>query len=147
MLMCASTVQAALPVCKGPARRAAPASRAGRLVARVSRNEVEDAMASNPLFDNQFMSVLQDSLARQGDQALTSAPPAEPRVSATEEVLTVALQQSKRTLMQLMAWREQIDRQVAAQQKQVDRMEFALNKSRNDAAYLRAMKELLHGDM
>lgn len=30
---------------------------------------------------------------------------------------------------------------------QVDRMEFALNKSRNDAAYLRAMKELLHGDM
>ena len=31
----------------------------------------------------------------------------------------MALQQSKRTLMQLMAWREQIDRQVAAQQKQV----------------------------
>lgn len=68
-------------------------------------------------------------------------------VSATEEVLTVALSQSKQTLMQLMAWREQIERQVAVQQKQVDRMEFALNKSRNDAAYLRAMKEMLHGDM
>jgi hypothetical protein len=47
----------------------------------------------------------------------------------------------------MMQWREQIDRQVAAQQKQVDRMEFALNKSRNDAAYMTALKELMHGDM
>jgi hypothetical protein len=116
-------------------------------VVQVGRSEVEEAIASNPLFNNQFMSVLQDSLARQGEQSLTTAPPAEPRVSATEEVLTVALQQSKQTLAQLMAWRDQLDRQIAVQQKQVDRMEFALNKSRGDAAYLRAMKNLLHGDM
>jgi hypothetical protein len=142
-------------------------------VVQVGRSEVEEAIASNPLFNNQFMSVLQDSLARQGEQSLTTAPPAEPRwvpcsrsrcecaswrsverllffaiaepltacacgflssprpvclllppalprsVSATEEVLTVALQQSKQTLAQLMAWRDQLDRQIAVQQKQV----------------------------
>ncbi|KAL4856984.1 hypothetical protein ACK3TF_002677 [Chlorella vulgaris] len=147
--MMASSVRSAPPLtaCKAatPARRNAAART--RLVSRSGRPDVEQAIANNPLFNSQFMGVLQDSLARQGEQALTSAPPTEPRVSATEEVLTVALSQSKQTLMQLMAWREQIERQVAVQQKQVDRMEFALNKSRNDAAYLRAMKEMLHGDM
>ena len=34
--------------------------------------------------------------------------------SATEEVLTTALGQSKQTLQQLLVWREQIDRQVGA---------------------------------
>jgi len=36
--------------------------------------------------------------------------------SATEEVLTTALAQSKQSLQQLMVWREQIDRQVRARQ-------------------------------
>lgn len=134
-----------------PARRSGAAAgatqRASRVRVQAHQGDVEQAIASNPLFNSQFMGVLQDSLARQGSEALTKAPPAEPRVSATEEVLTVALQQSKQTLGQLLAWRDQLERQIAVQQKQVDRMEFALNKSRNDAAYLRAMKEMLHGDM
>ncbi|KAI7840914.1 hypothetical protein COHA_005346 [Chlorella ohadii] len=131
------------------ARRPAAAAAAPRDVrARVSRDDVEDAIATNPLFNNQFMGVLRDSLARQGSESLTrSAQPEGPRTSATEEVLTTALAQSKQSLQQLMMWREQIDRQIAAQQKQVDRMEFALNKSRGDAAYLRALKEMMHGDM
>ena len=73
-----------------PARRATPRSGAGAARApparaavhtRVSsRDEVEDAIASNPLFNSQFMGVLRDSIARQGAEALTrSARPAEPR--------------------------------------------------------------------
>lgn len=131
---------------------AAPRARAGRqrrASVRASNTDPDPAAGSSPLFTSQFMGVLQTSLARQGPDALTGGPPRseEPRASATEEVLTVALSQSKTTLQQLVAWRDQIDRQVAVQQKQVDRMEFALNKSRNDAAYMRALKEMLHGDL
>lgn len=107
------------------------------------KEDVQQAIASNPLFNSRFMGVLQDSLARQGAEALTSAPPVEERVCATEEVLTTALGQSKHTLQQMMAWKEQLDRQILAQQKQVDRMEFALNKSRGDAAYMRALKNMM----
>lgn len=50
-------------------------------VRAVGPEDVQSAIASNPLFHNsQFMGVLQDSLARQGADALTrSAQPAEPR--------------------------------------------------------------------
>lgn len=211
----------AAPAASLPGRRAAAAAplppAARRVRARVGSREgnpVEDAIASNPLFNAQFMGVLRDSLARQGSDSLTrNASPAEPRcvlaaallllpptggclgtlprpgaewpgraqptpgiqeptavgrpaaaaihsqasvtaavtspclspppplrsppppppalprsTSATEEVLTTALGQTKATLQQLLAWRDQLDRQIAAQQKQVDRMEFALNK-------------------
>ncbi|PSC70061.1 molybdenum cofactor biosynthesis [Micractinium conductrix] len=111
------------------------------------RDEVVSAVTTNPLFNNQFMGVLQNSLARQGVDSLTRAPPTEPRTSATEDVLAAALGQSKQTLQQLLAWREQVERQIAAQQKQIDRMEFALNKCRNDAAYMRALKEMMHQDL
>lgn len=111
------------------------------------RGDVQSAIASNPLFTPQFMNVLQDSLARQGSSALTTAPPTEPRASASEEVLTAALAQSKQALQQLLVWREQLDRQIASQQKQVDRIDFALNKVKGDAAYMNALKEMLHGDM
>lgn len=174
-------------------------------------------------------------------------PPHPPacRASASEEVLTAALAQSKQALQQLLVWREQLDRQIASQQKQagweggggalagpcerrrwdatpragwpkqflggsipgfgeaawagrlhrhllrpvcacmpraccppsecqlhplaarrpaspptpgsrparpavcqqVDRIDFALNKVKGDAAYMNALKEMLHGDM
>lgn len=92
------------------------------------------------------MGVLQQSLARSGPDALTSGGPRaeESRTSAVEEVLGNALVQSKRTLAMLQQWRNQIDAQIAAQEKQVDRMEFALNKSRSDAAYMKALKDMLY---
>lgn len=61
------------------AGRRQPAARRLQTVVHVGRSEVEEAIASNPLFNDQFMSVLQDSLARQGEQSLTTAPPSEPR--------------------------------------------------------------------
>ena len=85
-----------------------------------STDEALSSIAGNPLFNNsQFMGVLQNSLARQGPDALTSAPPAEPREDATVEVLTSALNQSKITLQQLVMWQNQLAAQIAAQQKQV----------------------------
>lgn len=184
-----------------PSRRAAGAAAARQpprsVRVRVAREDVQNAIASNPLFNDQFLGVLRDSMARQGEDVLVrKGPPVEPRCaqqgglacgsgpqnggarawlgaparpsalraaqllcaracprvlfpllshplaacpaasslvssrrqSATEEVLTTALGQSKATLQQLVAWREQVDRQILAQQKQIDRMEFALNK-------------------
>ena len=100
----------------------------------------------NPLLNSQFMGVLNQSLARQGADALTRGPVASPeaRLTAVEEVLMNALGQSKQTLAQLQQWRNQVDAQIAAQEKQVDRMEFALSKARNDAAYMKALKSMVY---
>eukprot|EP00889_Picochlorum_renovo_P001205 jgi/Picre1/28235/NNA_003641.t1 len=99
------------------------------------------------LFNDQFMGVLQQSLARQGADALTTGPELdeeEMRASATEEVLEAALNQSKLSLRMMQQWKNQLEAQIAVQEKQVSRMEFALNKSRNDAAYMRSLKQMLH---
>lgn len=106
----------------------------------------EANVGGNPLFSGQFMGVLQQSLARQGPDALTTSrgPPPEEREHATVEVLTHALAQTKQTLHALTMMRDLVEKQIKAQEKQVDRMEFALNKSRNDAAYLNVMKEMMH---
>ena len=92
------------------------------------------------------MGVLQQSLARQGADALTKGIEVndEFRVSAVEEVLQTALNQSKHTLRILQQWRNKIDAQIAAQEKQVDRMEFALSKARNDGALLKTLKKMVY---
>lgn len=98
-------------------------------------------------FNEQFLGVLQQSLARQGADALTQGvqrDEEESRKCATEEVLEAALNQSKLSLRMMVQWKTQIEAQIAAQEKQVSRMEFALNKSRNDAAYMRSLKQMLH---
>lgn len=98
-------------------------------------------------FNEQFLGVLQQSLARQGADALTQGierDEEEYRKCATEEVLEAALNQSKLSLRLMVQWKTQLEAQIAAQEKQVSRMEFALNKSRNDAAYMRSLKQMLH---
>jgi hypothetical protein len=101
----------------------------------------------NGLMNSQFMSVLQDSLSRQGADALTSGSfdmPDEDRPGAVEEVLEQALNQSKMSLRLMVQWKEQMEKQIAAQEKQVSRIEFALTKSRSDAAYLKSLKKILY---
>ena len=92
------------------------------------------------------MGVLQQSLARQGADVLTKGASAqeEERASALEEVLSTALHQSKQQLKLLQIWKNQLDAAIAAQEKQVDRMEFALNKARGDAAYMKALKSMAY---
>lgn len=111
----------------------------------VAANDAEPTEGNN-LFSTQFMGVLQQSLARQGAEALTKGIEVseESKISAVEEVLATALNQSKHTLRMLQQWRNQIDAQIAAQEKQVDRMEFALSKARNDAALLKTLKAMVY---
>lgn len=126
-----------------PLHKFSPSAAPPRIVRVPSAGSDE---AGNPLFNAQFMGVLQQSLARQGADALTKGASVteEERTSAVEEVLGTALMQSKHTLKMLQQWRHQIDSQIAAQEKQVGRMEFALNKARNDAAYMKALKDMVY---
>jgi hypothetical protein len=116
-----------------------------RILTRAQTPEDGAEFGSN-LFNSQFMGVLQQSLARQGADALTKGVevPDEARISAVEEVLSTALNQSKQSLRSLQQWRNQIDAQIAAQEKQVDRMEFALSKARSDGALLKTLKEMVY---
>ncbi len=108
-------------------------------------NPADMINSSGAPFNPQFLGVLQQSLARQGADALTKGlPPAEERISAVEEVLTTALNQSKQSYRMLSQWRLQIDAQIAAQEKQITRMEFALNKARNDAAMMKTLKKMVY---
>lgn len=116
-------------------------SRALSTVVR-STGEISDP---NGILNNQFMSVLKDSLARQGEEALTEGPEAEEfRKCATVEMLEGALSQSVNSLRVMNAWKQQIDAQVVAQEKQVQRLNFALTKAKNDAAYMQSMKKMLY---
>lgn len=130
----------------GLAGMAGMAGMAGR-VARTpptlirSTGEVPDP---NGIMNDQFMSVLKDSLSRQGEESLTSGPEADEfRKSATVEMLEGALSQSVNSLRVMNAWKQQIDAQVVAQEKQVQRLHFALTKAKNDAAYMQSMKKMM----
>ena len=92
----------------------------------MSSGDEESVEASQGVFNSQFLGVLQQSLARQGADALTSgtAREEEDRATAVEEVLTAALGQSKQSLQMLQVWKNQIEAQIAAQEKQVSRMEL-----------------------
>lgn len=108
-------------------------------------SQEDDLIASNPLFNDQFTSVLKESLARQGVDALYEEINREgPKTSALEDVLAAALHTSKQQYKFMITWRDQLDRTIAAQEKQINRMEFALNKARNDAAYNKALKDMLY---
>ena len=118
------------PTAFSGARRPAPLRRGTVVRAAADGSDDPGEAGPSPLLNAQFMGVLQQSLARQGADALTRAPakPQEPRVSAVEEVLQSAVNQSKQTLRSMHLWRQQIDAQIVAQEKQVERMEFALTK-------------------
>jgi len=106
-----------------------------------STGEVPDP---NGIMNDQFMSVLKESLSRQGEESLTAGPEADEfRKSATVEMLEGALSQSVNSLRVMNAWKQQIDAQVVAQEKQVQRLHFALTKAKNDAAYMQSMKKMM----
>ena len=106
----------------------------------------DEEVEVNELFNDQFMGVLQQSIARQGADSLMQGAsiPDETRPGAIEEVLEAALNQSKFSLNLMQQWKNQIEAQIVAQQKQVSRLEFSLNKSRTDTAYLNSLKKMLY---
>jgi hypothetical protein len=99
--------------------------------------------ASAPIFNDAFQAVFRDSIARQGTGALSGpAAPDEFENKAMEEVLVAALQTSRATLGGMRQWRDQLDAQIKGQERQVERMQFALTKAKGDAAYMLALKRL-----
>jgi len=122
-----------------------PRSRRAVLVSAQSAGSPEDVLnSSDAPFNAEFLGVLQQSLAREGPDALLKGVKAEERISAVEEVLTTALNQSKQSYRMLSQWRLQVDAQLVAQEKQITRMEFALNKARNDAAMMKSLKKMVY---
>jgi hypothetical protein len=127
--------------------RNAVALRAPRRPSHVSSrvHSTGDIQDPSGIMNDQFMSVLKESLARQGDEALLDGPAADEfRKSATIEMLEGALTQSVASLKAMNQWKAQIDAQVVAQEKQVQRLHFALKKAQNDDAYMRSLKQMLN---
>lgn len=101
----------------------------------------------NPLFANNpaFAAVFKSALARQGGAAaLAAGPPAEaprPR-SALEEVLHTALRNQRSLLLELEDSKKRVEAQLVREQKQFERLQFALKKSISDHAYMTSMDKL-----
>ncbi|MEW5306163.1 MAG: hypothetical protein WDW38_003321 [Sanguina aurantia] len=107
-----------------------------------------------PLFNNAFRDILAGALARQkammsedmdDDIAYAASRPLTPppiERSASEEALATALAVSKVTLARMMEVRKEIETAIARETKQVDRLAFALQKVRTDAAYYRTLEEM-----
>lgn len=123
------------------ARRPPPPSRPAR-APRAGADSDSDG-GSAPIFNDAFAAVFRDSIARQGAGALSGpAAPDEFENKAMEEVLAAALQTSRATLGGMRQWRDQLDAQIKGQERQVERMQFALTKAKGDAAYMLALKRL-----
>ena len=64
------------------------------------------------------------------------------RPSPAEEVLIEALRQARRNLLRLEQEQKQIEFDLEQQQKQFDRIQFALKRAQGDAAYIRTLEKL-----
>jgi len=112
----------------------------------------DDAAASgedfgNPLFANNpaFAAVFKSALGRSGGAAaLATGPPAEevPTRSGLEEVLHTALRNQRTLMLELEGAKKRIEAQLAREQRQFERLQFALKKSVSDHAYTINMDKL-----
>ncbi|GFH20759.1 expressed protein [Haematococcus lacustris] len=101
----------------------------------------EAAAASHGLFDDSFKSALASTLSRNGTASLLEGQERlndENRISAQEEVLRAAIMACRATLMKLQMIHQESEKAIELEKKQLERLQFALEKARNDAAYYRA---------
>lgn len=110
---------------------------------------VEQATAaSNGFFTEGFQSALSGALSRNGTTSLLAGAERdndEHRVSDQEGVLKAAIMSSKSTLLKLKLVQSEVEKAIAEETKQVERLMFALNKARNDAAYYRGLNSMMDG--
>ena len=101
---------------------------------------------ANPLFANNpaFAAVFKSALGRNGASALASGPPVEelPTRSGLEEVLHTALRNQRVLLLELEDSKKRIEAQLVREQRQFERLQFALKKSISDHAYTVNMDKL-----
>lgn len=67
-----------------------------------------------------------------------------PKISAMEELLLTALQTSRATVRQLVIMETELEAAIAREKKQLERIEFAIEKARTDAAYYRSLETLVN---
>lgn len=110
-------------------------------------NVVEEATASSGgLFNDSFKSVLASALERSGTSTLLQGQEKhrdENHISDQEEVLKAAIMASKSTLLKLNMIKSEVEKAIEVESKQVERLMFALDKARNDAAYYKGLSIML----
>lgn len=108
----------------------------------VGRFVEEAAASSGGLFNDSFKAALQEALHRNGARSLLGGPEREPedRVSATEEVLTAAITACKANLMKLKLIQAEAEKALEVEAKQLERLQFARDKARSDAAFYRSLQ-------
>ncbi|KAL6762938.1 hypothetical protein V8C86DRAFT_2509309 [Haematococcus lacustris] len=106
----------------------------------------EAAAASHGLFDDSFKSALASALSRNGTASLLEGQERlndENRISAQEEVLRAAIMACRATLMKLQMIHQESEKAIELEKKQLERLQFALEKARNDAAYYRSLSMMM----
>ena len=64
------------------------------------------------------------------------------RPSPAEEVLLEALREARRNIIRLENLQKAIEINLEEQQKQFDRVQFALKRANSDAAYIRTLEKI-----
>lgn len=139
------------PACPPPRRSRRPSTTSATAFvgdgpddAAASGDDITEA--PNPLFANNpaFAAVFKSALGRGGASALNSGPPADDpgaRVGL-EEVLHTALRNQRALLLELEDGKKRIAAQLVREQRQFERLQFALKKSISDHAYTTSMDKL-----
>ncbi|PNW77297.1 hypothetical protein CHLRE_10g430350v5 [Chlamydomonas reinhardtii] len=124
-----------------------------------TENEAVEATTGSSLFSNSFRSALKESLERQqtemdvkygygsDDEYIAtpykSAGPARRELSPMEELLSSALSASQHTHRRLTLIKNEIDAALEREAKQIERLDFALKKCENDAAYYATLERMM----
>mmetsp|Transcript_34526 Transcript_34526/g.87263 ORF Transcript_34526/g.87263 Transcript_34526/m.87263 type:complete len:178 (-) Transcript_34526:566-1099(-) len=130
-----------------PARAGTPKARRGAApVVEEDPARVVEEVASPGLFNDAFKAVLQESLKRQGAKALYDGVDKgqDDAISGQEEVLRTAIMHSKNSLQKLTQIRNETERLIDLETRQLERLQFALQKARNDAAYYRSVQAMMN---
>ena len=146
--------------------------RASKLQRTVAQAGAEGQIPGNPLFANnpQFAAALQSVAARQGDEALFSAPPAVVpeecvallpmpmhllaycihtsgiecrQTTPHEEMLLTSLQISRRNIRNFESMKQTIEKSIVSEEQQFERLHFAYKKIKSEGAYIKHLEKRL----
>ncbi len=74
---------------------------------------------------------------------LSCAPPARREMSPLEEVLATALGSSQLNLRRLTLMAKEIEQAMEREAKQIERLEFAMQKAQGDVAYYQTLQRMV----
>lgn len=93
-----------------------------------------------PIFSDAFQQALQEALDRQGEEALYSGSAYdEDRVTASEELLLTSVHNCKLNIAKLTTIQKEVEASLERETKQLERLEFVLEKVKADAAFYKVL--------